>query len=86
MIKKWMYIPLLILLLSFNAYSEEQPFMLENCHVDGIKAQVKCGKLQVPENYNKVNGEQISINFVVLSAIDDSDNKTPLMFLAGGPG
>jgi pimeloyl-ACP methyl ester carboxylesterase len=69
-----------------NAYSDEQNFTFENCHVDGVRAQVKCGKLQVPENYSKTDGEQISINFVVLPAIDSSDNKTPLMFLAGGPG
>ena len=24
---------------------------LEDCHIDGIKEQVKCGVLQVPENY-----------------------------------
>jgi len=76
----------LFLLISFTAHTQEQALTLENCHVDGIKAQVTCGKLQVPENYNIVDGEQISINFVVLPAIDDSNNKTPLMFLAGGPG
>ena len=86
MIIHWMRIPLLVLLLSFSADSKEQQFTFENCHLDGIKEQVKCGKLQVPENYNKIDGEQISINFVVLPAIDNSDNKTPLMFLAGGPG
>lgn len=74
------------MLLSFNAFSNEQGFTLDNCHVDGVREQVKCGKLSVPENYNKLDGEQISINFVVLPAIDNSDNKTPLMFLAGGPG
>ncbi len=86
MIKNWIAFSLLTLLLSVNADANEQALMLENCHVDGVRAQVKCGKLQVPENYNDVNGEQISINFVVLPAIDNSDNKTPLMFLAGGPG
>lgn len=86
MIKNRMIMPLLVSLLSVNAYSEEQLLTLDNCHVDGVKEQVKCGKLQVPENYNKPNDEQISINFVVLPAIDNSDNKTPLMFLAGGPG
>ena len=89
MIKNRMNILLLALLVSVHTYTsanEKQPFTFENCHVDGVKAQVKCGKLQVPENYDNVNGEQISINFVVLPAIDNSDNKTPLMFLAGGPG
>jgi len=59
---------------------------LEHCHLGEIRAQVKCGKLQVPENYQQLEGRQISINFAVLPAIDNSDNKSPLMFLAGGPG
>ncbi|MBA6363512.1 alpha/beta fold hydrolase, partial [Colwellia sp. BRX8-8] len=42
--------------------------------------------LQVPENYSLPEGEKISVNFAVLPAIDSSQNKTPLMFLAGGPG
>lgn len=72
--------------LSFNVLSEENSIAITNCHLDGIKEQVKCGTLQVPENYSQVNGKQISIHYAVLPAIDDSDKKTPLMFLAGGPG
>jgi len=59
---------------------------LENCHLGEIRSQVKCGKLQVPENYQKPNGDKISVNFAVLPAIDNSEYKAPLMFLAGGPG
>ena len=66
---------------------ERPPLTIENCHLDGIKSQVKCGTLQVPENWlSPQNSEQISINFAILPAIDNSSNKTPLMFLAGGPG
>jgi pimeloyl-ACP methyl ester carboxylesterase len=86
MTNNWKVIPLFFLLLSFNTYSDEQGIILENCHVDGVKSQVKCGQLKVPENYSKPDGIKISINFVVLPAIDNSDKKTPLMFLAGGPG
>ncbi len=86
MLKSGIIISLFILLVSVKAYSQNQQFTLENCHVDGIRSQVKCGELQVPENYNKADGEHITINFVVLPAIDNSDDKTPLMFLAGGPG
>ena len=60
--------------------------VLENCHLKGIKSQVKCGKLSVPENYNVKGGTNLSLNIAVLPAIDNSDNKTPFMFLAGGPG
>jgi pimeloyl-ACP methyl ester carboxylesterase len=86
MIKGGLIISMFILLVSIDAYSQNQQLSLENCHVDGIKAQVKCGKLQVSENYNKPDGEQITINFVILPAIDNSEAKSPLMFLAGGPG
>lgn len=86
MIKIGMIISWFILFVSVDAYSKNQHFSLENCHVDGIKSQVKCGKLQVLENYAKADGDHITINFVVLPAIDNSDDKTPLMFLAGGPG
>ena len=86
MIKIGMIISWFILLVSVDVYSQNQQFTLENCHVDGIKSQVKCGKLQVLENYAKTDGDHITINFVVLPAIDNSDDKTPLMFLAGGPG
>jgi pimeloyl-ACP methyl ester carboxylesterase len=86
MIKSGLIISLLILLVSVDAYGQKQQLNLENCHVDGIKAQVQCGKLQVLENYDKADGDRFTINFVVLPAIDNSDDKTPLMFLAGGPG
>lgn len=59
---------------------------LENCHLGEIRSQVKCGKLEVPENYQQPDGDKIVINFAVLPAIDDSEYKIPLMFLAGGPG
>jgi len=65
MFKSGITILSVLLLVSFNAYSQEKNVVIENCHVDGVKAQVKCGKLSVPENYNKIDGEQISINFVV---------------------
>ena len=66
---------------------------LEDCHIDGIKEQVKCGVLQVPENYGLTDESatdekdaQIALKFAILPAADNSKNKEPLMFLAGGPG
>lgn len=86
MINYWKTLLLNVLLLSFIAHSDEPDLTFEHCHVAGITAQVNCGTLTVPENYEKIDGQQISINFVVLPAIDNSDKKTPLLFLAGGPG
>ena len=60
--------------------------LLKDCHLNGIKEQVKCGSLLVPENYTLKESIQISINFAILPAIDNTNNNTPLMFLAGGPG
>lgn len=69
-----------------NAIAGENKLTLDDCHVENIKQQVQCGKLVVPENYTKPDDEKITINFAVLPAIDKSQNKEPLMFLAGGPG
>lgn len=74
------------LLGSMTSQANDDPLTLENCHVKGIKQQISCGKLTVPENYQNKDGDKISINFVVLPAIDNSKGKDPLMFLAGGPG
>lgn len=71
---------------SVNVWAKNSDLTLDNCHLGEIRSQVKCGKLVVPENYQQQNGDKISINFAVLPAIDNSEYKTPLMFLAGGPG
>jgi pimeloyl-ACP methyl ester carboxylesterase len=88
--KAWMYFGIcagaLSLFNSISVNAQEGKINIENCHLDGIKQQVQCGTLIVPENYDKPAGETVSINFAVLPAIDNSENKTPLMFLAGGPG
>ncbi len=83
----WKKIFIIGLLSSINtAWAVEDKLVLENCHLGEIRSQVQCGKLQVPENYNKPAGATININFAVLPAIDNSEYKAPLMFLAGGPG
>lgn len=79
-----------LIALSTDSKAQSQPqndkLTFDYCHVKGIKQQVKCGTLLVPENYQQESGKDISINFTVLPAIDNSQNKAPMMFLAGGPG
>ncbi|MGB1199117.1 MAG: alpha/beta hydrolase [Thalassotalea sp.] len=75
-----------LLACSSHAFANTNKLTLEDCHIDGIKQQVQCGVLQVPENYQQADGTQININFAVIPAIDRTQNKDPLMFLAGGPG
>ncbi len=83
----WKTIVTVSLLIASNAtWASNNPLILKDCHIDSIKQRVKCGKLKVPENYQKPNGTKISINFVIIPAIDKSENKEPFMFLAGGPG
>jgi pimeloyl-ACP methyl ester carboxylesterase len=71
---------------SWAKNSVKQPLTLTSCHIEGIRQQVQCGTLVTLENYAKSDGVKIDINFVVLPAIDNSQKKQPLMFLAGGPG
>ena len=82
-------------LLSVQAVATEQKLTLESCHVKGIKEQVKCGTLSVPENYlardelaqsNQPQSKSFDVNVVVLPALDRTSELAPLMFLAGGPG
>ncbi|GLX79255.1 transporter [Thalassotalea insulae] len=81
-----LWIVLTLLPISEVAQAAEDMLTLEHCHLEGIKQQVQCGTLQVPENYQQPDGVKITINFAVLPAIDNSQDKEPLMFLAGGPG
>lgn len=75
-----------IVFMNNNVWASDNNLVIENCHLGEIRAQVKCGKLSVPENYQQPEGDQISINFAVLPAINNKEYKSPLMFLAGGPG
>ena len=75
-----------LLSMASTSWASDNNLTLENCHLGEIRSQVKCGKLEVPENYQKPDGDKISVNFAVLPAIDNSEYKAPLMFLAGGPG
>ncbi|MCP4986682.1 MAG: alpha/beta fold hydrolase [Colwellia sp.] len=75
-----------VLSVSATTWASDKDLALENCHLDGIRSQVKCGTVEVPENYQLPQGKKISVNFSILPAINNSDNKIPLMFLAGGPG
>jgi len=85
--KTWKKIITLGLLsITTTTWANDNKLTLDNCHLGEIRSQVKCGKLEVPENYQKPDGDKISVNFAVLPAIDDSEYKAPLMFLAGGPG
>ncbi len=79
-------ITLIFCSVSTVSWSKTDTVSVNDCHLNGIRTQVKCGSINVPSNYNKPAGTQLTINFAILPAIDNTKNKTPLMFLAGGPG
>ena len=59
---------------------------LAPCHVDKIERQVLCGTLSVPQDYQHPTATHINLNVTVLPAFNNSQNKSPMLFLAGGPG
>jgi pimeloyl-ACP methyl ester carboxylesterase len=58
------------------------------CPFDSSKAllPVTCGRLRVPENYDRPEGRTIEIAFMVVSAERKTDPEHPVIFLSGGPG
>lgn len=58
---------------------------LEDCAVDGLDANAKCGTLEVPEDWSKPEGRKIALNILVAPAIEPA-GEAPLFDLAGGPG
>ncbi len=78
-------------LVSGFAYGQEpsssgSELELESCYLKGISEQLRCGTLDVPENYQQPDGKTIGIHFAVLPAIRESKQNDPLLILAGGPG
>jgi pimeloyl-ACP methyl ester carboxylesterase len=48
--------------------------------------RVRCGKLDVPENWRAPKGQRIRIAFAYIAAAKTSSGNAPMMFLTGGPG
>ncbi len=74
---------LLLLIHSFCAVAGE---LLAPCRVDGFAQQVQCGQLERPLNPDEPRGKQITIHFIVLTALDKNKAPDPVFLLAGGPG
>ena len=58
------------------------------CPFDLRKAllPVTCGRLRVPENYDRPEGRAIEVAFMVVSPQRKTDAEHPVIFLSGGPG
>lgn len=56
------------------------------CFVEGVDERVRCGFVDVPENYQQPDAKTIGIHYVVLPAVSEGKRADPLLILAGGPG
>ena len=59
---------------------------LEPCFVKGIKTQVQCGKITVPENWQHNSEKTLDIHVIRIKAVAATAKKDPLFLLMGGPG
>ena len=59
---------------------------LEPCHLKGIEREVRCGRLEVPENPAAPEGRRISLRVAVVPALAKRKAADPLFVFAGGPG
>lgn len=59
---------------------------LKSCFVEGVRSQLQCGKLTVPENWTSPTDKTLDVNVIVVKSIATSSKADPLFLLMGGPG
>ncbi|MCU0952199.1 MAG: alpha/beta hydrolase [Burkholderiaceae bacterium] len=59
---------------------------LTPCRLKGIEREVRCGRIEVPEDPDRTDGRRIGIHFAVVPALAKNKSPDPLFVLAGGPG
>jgi pimeloyl-ACP methyl ester carboxylesterase len=72
-------------LLVFTTHGAVAHLALKPCHPGGLKQEIRCGTLIVPENRAKPQGRKLALEVVVVPARKPS-GKEPIFFLSGGPG
>lgn len=58
----------------------------DTCFTNGVDERLRCGFVQVPENYQQPNGKEIGVYYAILPAVSEGKRDDPLLILAGGPG
>lgn len=71
---------------SANALAPAHTFRLAPCKVPGGTEIVRCGHLQVPENWRRSTGRKIALNIVVMPKVGPGPEQPPVLWLEGGPG
>ena len=79
---------LLVLALGFaaEAAAEKPELDLRPCTVRGTTVVGQCGRLTVPEDWNRPGARKISLYVVVLRKTGSGPEQPPLFDLQGGPG
>ncbi len=77
-------------LLAASASVAEAPsaakLSLTPCQVPGGAEVVRCGRLEVPENWRRPAGRKIGLNIVILPKTGLGPQAAPVVWLEGGPG
>lgn len=76
----------LLLALPLAAAGQAPPLRLEPCRLKGVEREVRCGRIEVPENPDAPGGRRISVQFAVQPAIARDKRPDPVFVFAGGPG
>lgn len=87
--KQWMALSLPLLLLALlpqNSLAQTETTETASCYLPGVKEQLRCGVVSVPENYAKPDGKHIGIYYAILPAVQEGAKADPMLVLAGGPG
>ena len=69
---------------------ERSRIKLSPCHISTpgapVRMEARCGKVTVPEDWDRPEGRKISLHLAVLPARSDEPAPDPLFLFAGGPG
>lgn len=87
--KRWMALSLPLVLLGLlpqNSLAQTKTTEPASCYLPGVKEQLLCGTVSVPENYAEPDGKHIGIYYAILPAVQEGAKPDPMLVLAGGPG
>jgi pimeloyl-ACP methyl ester carboxylesterase len=59
---------------------------LSPCRLPGLAQEVRCGRIEVPEDPHAHDGRRLQVHFAVVPAVAKNKAPDPLVVLAGGPG
>jgi pimeloyl-ACP methyl ester carboxylesterase len=78
--------PSMAVVLLLAGCAAPRPLQLEPCRVPEVEETLRCGSLAVPEDWSRPEGRKITLNVLVIPALQPDPARPPLFELAGGPG